>query len=42
LPTDLYLKVMEEGIRETYPNLSKEKLNNYLKLIVNNRCNTAV
>jgi hypothetical protein len=33
LPSQEYLQVVEEGIRETYPNLSKDEISNYLKSV---------
>jgi hypothetical protein len=36
LPAKKYLKVIEEGIHETYPDLSKYAIENYLKLSMNN------
>ncbi|HEY8891731.1 MAG TPA: hypothetical protein VIM70_15935 [Clostridium sp.] len=35
LPVQRYLKVIEEGISETYPELSKNEIENYLKLSIN-------
>jgi len=34
LPVKKYLKVIEEGIRETYPDLSEDEKENYLKLSI--------
>ena len=36
LPVQKYLKVIEDGISETYPNLSNAEIENYLKLSINN------
>ena len=36
LPVQKYLKVIEDGISETYPNLSKDEISNYLNLCINN------
>jgi len=36
LPVQKYLKVIKDGISETYPNLSKYEIEYYLKLSVNN------
>lgn len=35
LPAKKYLKVIEEGIHETYPDLSTDEIENYLKLSIN-------
>jgi len=36
LPVQKYLKVIEDGISETYPELSKVEIENYLQLSINN------
>jgi len=36
LPVQKYLKVIEDGISETYTNLSKYEIEDYLKSSINN------